>query len=138
MVALGGPSLLGAERLAVDRALGKPLSQALAENQNTLADIRGVIALVVGRILPPALRGTLAPTAAKIFGKVDALLYKMPRREAPAPHPVRTPAADKDIRPVVHTLRLVVQGAGADQARSFSELLSGKINAQFATTAPAG
>lgn len=131
------PSILEPERATAEATFGGPLDKALELNQRSLLEIRGALSLVFGRILPPALRATLAPRAAEIFGKVDRFVYAVAPRST-AELPVVTPSTAEDVRPVVTTLRLRVPGATVGSARRFQEMLTVRLAAQFAVQPQAG
>src|SRR5262249_33926325 len=69
------PGIFAPERRALEQQLGTTAKGALALNREELAKFRDVFAVVVGRVLPPELRGVYAPLMAAKLHELDGALY---------------------------------------------------------------
>ncbi|MBE8516897.1 hypothetical protein ILP97_05095 [Amycolatopsis sp. H6(2020)] len=125
------PSIFAKERFDAELLFGARLPAALRVNQRELAEFRTTIGVVVGRVLPPALRAVLAPRAAELFAKVDQIVYGDPERKVTSSAlPVLTPSSPRPVRPVVTKLRLRMPGASLGEVRRFQATLAAKLAAR--------
>lgn len=110
-------SVLAAERARL-QALGPPV---LSEREIQLRDI---IYLAVGRVLPPALR-IYAPRLHTLFQRMDTLLYNRPAptQSAPEELPQLDLSAPVRIRPKVQILTIRSNGGFAPDLRAFRDLV---------------
>ncbi|WP_432949902.1 hypothetical protein ACQPXM_17685 [Kribbella sp. CA-253562] len=106
------PSIFAPERDELLTGLLRPV--ALWDlDPGRLARFRDAFGLIVGRVLPPELRGTALP------GLVD-----------PEALPVLDLPTTDDLRPVVRTLRLRMPGAHPTDVRQFEDLLVARLRAR--------
>lgn len=125
------PSIFAKERSDAELLFGAKLPDALRINKRELAKFRDTISVVVGRVLPPALRATLAPKAAELFAKIDHVVYGEPERQVTAsPLPVLTPSGPQRVQPVITKLRLRMPGASLGEVRRFQDTLTAKLAAR--------
>ncbi|MEV0248479.1 hypothetical protein AB0H76_17910 [Nocardia sp. NPDC050712] len=113
------PSIFDPER--AELATGLLGANALWDLDPTqITRFREAFALIIGRVLPPELRGLTIP------GLVD-----------PEELPVLDLPDSEDLRPIVHTLRLRVPGANLTEVRNFQDLVLERLR-QRSYAIPAG
>ncbi len=102
-------SAFGLERKSLIESLGRTPEAMLQEQQK----LRDLISVVVGRILPPELRGYMDDLVSGLK-KLDDTVLARKKKEVTAPdYPVRHIPDNGELRPIVR--RLVVRSTGGDK-----------------------
>ncbi|MFL6120428.1 hypothetical protein [Actinophytocola sp.] len=113
------PSVFRPERRALSTEL-TGLAERLVLGSQELARFRQAFAVIVGRVLPPELRGTAIPTLVE-----------------PKELPVLDLPDSDELRPVVKRLRLHLPGADVNDVKRFTDLVTERIQRRSYRVAPA-
>jgi hypothetical protein len=122
------PSVFEPERNVLEAELGMTPSAALEANAKQLEKVGELLAVVVGRILPPEMRAVHAPMLAETFHTIDKELYG--GKESMQQPPVLDLPTSEDLRPVVRLLRFRMPGHDAAEVRSFQDKLLDRLRMQ--------
>ena len=119
-----------------------PPTAALTLNAEQLARFREAFSVIVGRVLPPELRGTGTEQLAKVFAAVDQKVYGADERKIDADKlPVLDLPETDRLQPVVPRLVLRTKGTTLGEARRFQAQLIERLQRQsyrVGPLAPAG
>jgi hypothetical protein len=131
-----------AKQPSIFRGERRPPAAALVANAEQLSQFRAAFSVVVGRVLPPELRGTGTEQLAKVFAAVDKGVYGAKERKVDADRlPVLDLPEDDRLQPVVPRLVLRTRGATLGEVRRFQARLTERLQAQsyrVGAAAPAG
>ncbi|MGY1694628.1 hypothetical protein ACI780_06895 [Geodermatophilus sp. SYSU D00814] len=132
------PSVLRRERQAFEERFGAAPGRAVRLSRAGLDPVRAAFTVVVGRVLPPAMRAGATAQLAGVLATLDADLYAGPQQQLdPETLPVLDLPADDRLRTEVRTLRLRLPGTTVGEARRFEELLRRRLG-QVAPAAAGG
>ena len=135
--ALRRPSVFAPERRALTAELGRPPDEALLLNRIELSRFRDTLAVIVGRVLPPAMRAVYAPRLADVMWQIDTEIYGSDRpRPRAADLPVLDVPTSDRLRPIVTRLKFRMIGAHVNDARRFEDLVVARLRGRE-YTAPA-
>jgi hypothetical protein len=116
----------------------KPLAEALTVNAHQLEEFRESFSVVVGRVLPPELRGTGTELLAKVFAAVGHHVHGAKERTVDADRlPVLDLPEDDRLQPVVPRLVLRTFGTTLGEARRFQGQLTERLQKQSYRVGPA-
>ena len=115
-------SVFARQRRTLEKEIGRPKLQLNDQN------LRDLIYLAVGRVLPPALR-VYAPDVRAFFDMLDKEVYGV--KPAPLPeHPMLDIEDSGRLRPIVHVLTLRQDGGYTADLRAFRDLLIEQLEAR--------
>jgi hypothetical protein len=136
------PSVFAGEEAALTKQLGKAPALALADELGAQQKLRDLLTVVVGRILPPALR-TYMGSVIGGFQSLDEALTLDPKKRkakksgADPDYPVRELRDNGQLLPVVHRLVIEAMGATKLTCEDFEDRLQRALTAQ-SYPAPSG
>jgi len=141
-ITLGTEATAALKTVAGQRGLipsGRPFATALTLNKKQLEHFRESFSVVVGRVLPPELRGTGTEQLATVFAAVDHHLYGAKERKIDADRlPVLDLPEDDRVQPVVPRLVLRTRGTTLGEARQFQAQLTERLQRQSYRVGAAG
>ena len=114
------PSVFARERRELRATLGVPTLHAREGDMPGDRELRDLLYLAVGRVLPPALR-VYAPKVRAMFAEIDSAVYHDP--QPPLAHPMLELEDNGRLRPVVELLTVRAHDADAPDVRAFRDLL---------------